>query len=213
MKKIITFIGLLGLVMIMTGCIPLSLKPLYHDDDLIFESKLLGYWANPDESDEVWKIEDYGKNGYRFSSLENGLEKDSATGMFRIRPIDFKTDIVLEAHLIELDGVMYFDFYPDEPTIVNDNLKSLVIPGHTFCKVLLKGDTLAMATIDLDWLSKGVKYDKFQIKHEILENDNFVLTASTKELQEFVIKYQKEAFKDFDVMYRIDDRIEKSSKK
>jgi uncharacterized protein with PIN domain len=68
-----------------------------------------------------------------------------------------------------------------------------VIPAHSFMRVSLEGHVLRLAFFDLDWLKKNIEQNKVTIKHE-RRDDTIVLTASTEELQKFVLEHVEEAF-------------------
>ncbi len=61
----------------------------------------------------------------------------------------------------------------------------------------MEGDVLQIAFLDDDWLRKRIEEGEVNIAHERLGTD-ILLTASTKDLQMFVLKYaeDKEAFPD-----------------
>jgi hypothetical protein len=69
-----------------------------------------------------------------------------------------------------------------------------VIPAHSFIRISLEGHVLRLGFFDLEWLKKNIEENKVSIKHE-RRDDMIVLTASTKELQEFVLLHWEEAFK------------------
>jgi hypothetical protein len=48
---------------------------------------------------------------------------------------------------------------------------------------------LKMRLTDDDAFEKIIEHDPNAVRHEMVEDDGFVLTASTRELQTFVLKY------------------------
>ena len=71
----------------------------------------------------------------------------------------------------------------------------LAIPVHAFLRLSLEGDSLGISYLDDSWLKENIENDKIRIKHELVDDD-ILLTASTKELQQLVVNCaeDKEAF-------------------
>ena len=178
-KSIIIIAFILILVLGMTGCFVLSVHPLYFEKDLVFESGLVGTWGEKEhEKDlsELWIFKKSGEKSYRLiiRDVEEG------EGLF-------------EAHLLKLGDHMFLDLYPEEPETGSEFYNMHVIPAHSFMRVSLEGHVLRLAFFDLDWLKKNIEQNKVSIKHEC-RDDTIVLTASTEELQAFVLKHIEEAF-------------------
>ena len=178
-KSIIIIAFILILVLGMTGCFVLSVHPLYFEKDLVFESGLVGTWGEKEhEKDlsELWIFKKSGEKSYRLiiRDVEEG------EGLF-------------EAHLLKLGDHMFLDLYPEEPETGSEFYNMHVIPAHSFMRVSLEGYVLRLAFFDLDWLKKNIEQNKVSIKHEC-RDDTIVLTASTEELQAFVLKHIEEAF-------------------
>ncbi|UCE41717.1 MAG: hypothetical protein JSV17_01615 [Candidatus Aminicenantes bacterium] len=173
-------VGVLVLILVlgMTGCFVLSVHPLYFEKDLVFESGLVGTWGEENhEKDlsELWIFEKLGDKSYRLIIRDSEEE-----GMF-------------EAHLLKLGEYMFLDLYPEEPETSSEFYNMHVIPAHSFMRISLEGHVLRLAFFDLDWLKKNIEANAVFIKHE-RRDDTIVLTASTEELQEFVLKHIDEAF-------------------
>jgi len=178
-KKFLFYVlaGLLG------GCVPvMSLNPLYTKDNVVYDDKLLGTWVDdPNGPEMTWRFEsvDKPKNAYKlvFTS-EDGLK-----GSF-------------VAHLVKLRDDLFLDIFPDKaPWDLEDPNESdwpynalLLIPAHTFVKIDSVGPRLKMRLMLETELKKMLEEDPDIIAHVTVE-DRPVLTASTKELQAFVLKY------------------------
>lgn len=178
-KTFVISVFVLILVLGMTGCFVLSVHPLYFEKDLVFESGLVGTWGEKEhEKDlsELWIFKKSGDQSYRLIVRE----KDEGEGMF-------------EAHLLKLGEYMFLDLYPEEPETGMEFYNMHIIPAHSFLRVSLEGHVLRLAFFDLDWLKNNIEQNKVTIKHEH-RDDMIVLTASTEELQEFVLKHVEEAF-------------------
>jgi hypothetical protein len=109
---------------------------------------------------------------------------------------------VFEARLLKLGEHMFLDLFPEEPETGHEFYNMHVIPAHSFIRVSLEGHVLRLGFFDLEWLKKNLDQNKVKIKHE-RRGDTIVLTASTKELQNFVLEHIEEAFVlEADPLYR-----------
>jgi hypothetical protein len=182
MKRIALLLAV-AFALIVAGCVP-SLNPLYTEKDLIFEPALVGVWAESDDAKETWAFEKSGDKGYKLVYAADGK-----AGEF-------------DARLLKLGDTMFLDLYPDDVGLKeinrNDFYKAHLIPAHTFAKVTQIEPVLQMAFFNPDWLNKLLETDPKAIQHQKLSEDRIVLTASTKELQKFVLKHAdtKDAFGD-----------------
>jgi hypothetical protein len=168
------------LVLGMMGCLVLSVHPLYFEKDLVFEPDLVGTWGEKEhEKDlsELWIFKKSGDKSYRLIIKE----EDEGEGVFA-------------AHLLKLDKLLFLDLYPEEPETGSEFYNMHVIPAHSFIRISLEGHVLRLGFFDLDWLKQNIVQNKVSIKHE-RRDDMIVLTASTEELQKFVLEHWKEAFK------------------
>ena len=153
----------------LVGCVP-SLHPLYTENELVFEPSLLGIWAEED-------------SGISYEFIKNGSSSYTMIYTEDSIPSDFN------AHLLKLGDNLFLNLQPDEPECGNEFHKGYLIAAHSFYKVSLEKDVLRLDGLDIDWLRGLYRDRKTELSREILQGDDFVLTASTKELQEFVLKY------------------------
>jgi hypothetical protein len=183
-RKILFYI----LALMLGGCVPvMSLHPLYTEKDLILEKKLLGTWVDTNESDpnSFWKF-----------GLPDEQEKDSEKAYELIFADDESKKGLFIAHLIKLNKNYFLDVFPKHLPYGQEDIEKAAypyntfffIPFHTFIKVESFEPMLVMKLTDDDDLERLLKDDPNAVKYEILE-DSLILTASTKELQEFVLKY------------------------
>ncbi len=154
------------LAFILGGCIP-SLHPLYTPETLIFDEKLIGKWKN---GDELWQFVQAGEKEYEMRFL-----KDEKEGRFK-------------AHLLQLNEKMFLDLFPssnDSLENINELYKTHLIPAHMFMMVGQIDPNLQLAWINIGEL---LNKDPNLLKHEKLDDDKIVLTASTKDLQKFIVE-------------------------
>jgi hypothetical protein len=171
-KRTLCFLALL-----LTGCLP-SLHPLYNDKTLIFKDELIGKWM--DDEDDFWQFRKAGDKEYELRICDDQEE----IGRF-------------SAHLIEIEGLMFLDLFPDDKPLedMDDFYKIHILPIHTFLKVDQISPNLQLRMVDYEKVEKMLENDPNVIKHEIAD-DRIVLTASTEELQNFVIKHVETIFAD-----------------
>ena len=94
-------------------------------------------------------------------------------------------------HLVRLDGTLFLDLFPQEPKLPQSEFyKAYIARLHTFLLVEQVTPTLRMAPMDMDWLREYVQQNPDAIRHEEIDGQ-ILLTASTKQLQEFLIKHRK----------------------
>ncbi len=154
--------------LIIGGCIP-SLHPLYTDETLIFDEKLIGKWS--DEGDDtIWEFRRSGEKKYNVRLSGNG-----SGGRF-------------EGHLVNLDGALFLDLYPEKLDIDDGFYEIHFVRAHTFLRVSLLDPNLQLAMMKPDIIED----DPNALRHERTD-DNMVLTASTEELQKFMIKHANDA--------------------
>ncbi|MFZ2146756.1 MAG: hypothetical protein WAV28_05995 [Sedimentisphaerales bacterium] len=158
------------LAALMGGCV-LSLHPLYTEKDLIFEEKLLGTWAE-EGSKETWQFKRANDNSDKHYEMIY-TDKEGKKGRF-------------DAGLGKLNNMMFLNICPKEPELSeNDFYKFHILPVNSFIKIEQIQPTLEMRVMDPCNLKEMLENDPNLIKHEIV-HDRLVLTASTKELQEFL---------------------------
>jgi len=180
-KKLLFYL----LAALLGGCIPvMSLHPLFTEKNLVFEEKLLGVWVQ-DTNDTIWEFsrlnepEKAGGNAYKLVFSD----KDGKKGLFVF-------------HLVNLEDKLFFDVYPSElPWEPNDPNKVewpyntlFLIPVHTFIKIDSIDPRLKLQLTDDDKMEELFKEDPNAVEHALIE-DHPLLTASTKQLQAFVLKY------------------------
>ena len=178
-KKVLFYL----LAAALCGCVPVaSLHCLYTEADVVFEEKLLGTWVDdPNEPDTTWEFTriDDPNNAYKLIFTDEEGRKGSFVAV-----------------LVKLKDKLFLDVCPSElPWEMEDPNKVdwpynafFLIPAHTFIKVESIEPQLKMRITQESEMEKLLKENPDAIKHTSIE-DRLVLTASTKQLQAFVLKY------------------------
>ncbi|MFA5251296.1 MAG: hypothetical protein WC454_01775 [Phycisphaerae bacterium] len=175
-KKLFFYLlaGILG------GCLPvMSLHPLFTEKDVAYDEKLIGTWEDPNGT--VWQFSDANEpeKAYKFIFTD----KEGKKGTF-------------VAHLVKLENRLFLDVYPSEPPWDETDPNKVewlhntffFIPVHTFIKVNETEPQLKLQLTDDEELKSLLNDDPNAVEYTSTK-DRLVLTASTKGLQEFVLKY------------------------
>lgn len=198
-KKI--FISVIFLMSIISGCTVLSFYPLYTDDVLIRNDKIIGKW----ETDEglsgnsqilVWEITFNDEKWIKKHNVpfDRGSKKEPnkyAYSLFLYYADYPETKAEFQLHLVELNGKTYIDFFPEQWNVDISILEFHLMGVHTFAKVNIENDSIAINWFDSDWFKENLESNKIRIKHE-KNSANILLTAQPKELQKFVSKYSND---------------------
>jgi len=164
----------LSLLLMLAGCflVP-SVHPLYTDADIVFDPALLGVWAADESKDSLTFIKEDANNYKLIVADDNG-----PTGEFIV-------------HLVKIGGVRFLDLYPDDPACkLNDLYVLHLLPAHSFMLVSQIEPTLQLASFDAEWFKKYIEKNIKAIRHEKVK-DGFLLTASTRDLQKFLLAQVK----------------------
>jgi hypothetical protein len=166
-------LGFAVLTACLVGCVP-SLHELYTEDTLVYDPALVATW---EEKDATWTFKgDPNSKSYELLIVE----QDEKRG---------RLENQMGAWLVELDGKRYLDLFPrkDVKLNVGNWFSTSLLRAHVFIKTETRDGKLLLAIMSMDVVEKMIEKDPTIIKHEKTE-DRIVLTASPKELQEFIKK-------------------------
>ncbi|MEY4386137.1 MAG: hypothetical protein RLY20_1420 [Verrucomicrobiota bacterium] len=167
-------LALLGLLLL-AGCVLTSVYPFYTENDLVFEPKLVGRWADAEHEDNTnkfWQFEREGTNAaFKLTVRDGDEEKSYRASFFRLKSWSFIDATPLQGH---------DDF----------------IPPHFLMKVSQVEPELKLAVLDYEWVADLLKAHPGALRHTVVEKQpgqaeggRVVLTADTAELQKFILKY------------------------
>lgn len=187
-----TILLFLLIALTLSGCLVKSIHPFYKEKDVIYDPALVGYWLDGDSS--LWTVEQL-----KVSSVGSERAVDS----YKINYFEKKDEASeFEVHLFKLNGQTYVDFIPFEIN-VPDMTAFHLLPTHSIAKIEMSRDSINLKWFNESWLAGLLENNKIRISHETIkgendDDDSYVLTASTEELQKFIIKYGNDpnAFKD-----------------
>jgi hypothetical protein len=196
---------LIGMLALMAGsCIP-SLFPLYTAEDLVIDDHLEGTWDGGENG--TWVIERLEYTPDRgFFSPDWSPPGDKKS--YRLKVIEVSEGDTLEAefivHMFVLAGQHYLNYYPVDYELDHDFLAWHMVEANNFSKVWITEDSISLGFFDPSYLEELIDENRIKISH-VRHDNGILLTARTKELQKFVIKYgdEKDAILEPDVFKRI----------
>ncbi len=186
--KHIPLLTLAGATVLLTGCDSpaLSLHPLYEDEDVVFEPRLLGSWSGQDQGD-VFTFAASPDKSYRL-----------------VWSTSDKTHI-LRARLVRLQRTLFLDLTADSTG------ELFVLPVHAFAKIRLDGDVFHYALLDSGWLERTLESNPAAVEAAWIgprKTSGAILVARTGDLQDFVLCYEGDqgAFPPSEPLRRLGDR-------
>jgi len=192
MKKVVLFLSFTFLVILLSSCLE-TLHPIFTEKDLIYDARLIGTWktdttggraiitnlATESSVQLPGNISSISKKGYLISYKD---KDGSLSGLYI-------------AFLARIGKHLYFDYYPadkkNDKTVDNFFMVHLT-KMHTSYRVNFTKDGFEMSQLDEGFIRQLIDEKKIRISHEKSEEDDIIITASTSELQQYIIKYGDE---------------------
>jgi hypothetical protein len=178
------------------GCVQVvSVQPLYTKADIIFKEELLATWLfdpnQPEAAVEFSRLDEaaarnlrevWGDESRKLYHL-NTVEDNGSKGSFI-------------ASLVKLGDRLFIDTVPDRfPSGEQDMAETkfahnafFILPVHTFIRVDSIGEQLAIRVMLDRPFQELVRAEPNAVQYQMIDGRP-VLTASTKELQEFVTRF------------------------
>jgi hypothetical protein len=195
MKKVSLLLAFTFLVIFLSSCLT-TLHPIFTEKDLAYDPKLIGTWKteNQDNKGQVvitnlssessvelpGNISSIKQKGY-FISYQNGPGETSKRYI---------------AFLARIGKHLYFDYYPadkKEDEKIDEFFGAHLVKMHTSYRVeILNDGSFELSQLDESYITKLIDEKKIRISHETDADDNTVITASTQELQQYLLKYGDE---------------------
>ncbi|MEJ1237674.1 hypothetical protein WBG78_06085 [Chryseolinea sp. T2] len=186
MKRVLVFFFVASLA-ILQGCIVKSLHPFYTPNDLVFKKELINHWT--DQDGNHWQIVP--------------VKESNVSYELRHYKHSEQPEEIFIAHLFHLNNQLYLDLFPvANDSQANDMMFNMhLIPAHSIARVVkISGNEVQIRWLNEKWLRSLFTENKIKISHEVVRDVNvkddsdlnYVLTASTEELQKFIIKYGDE---------------------
>ena len=195
MKKIALITAFALLIIFLSSCLT-TLHPIFTEKDLAYDPKLIG----------VWNTENEGKKGKVIISnlatensaeLPGNISAIKQQGYFIVyKDENGKTSEQYIAFLARIGKHLYFDYYPadkKEDQKLDEFFGIHFVRMHTSYRVgILKDGSFELSQLDGSYVQSLIDEKKIRINHEKDAKGNIVITASTDELQQYIIKYGDE---------------------
>lgn len=163
----------LAVSLIIAGCVP-SLQPFYTEKDLVADYALLGEWLY--------------KNGeFKFTfTQDKGM-------VYELMVAGGDSEKYYSVHLMKLKDTYFLDIYPKNGLGAKKYIfgNSCYVPAHAVGIVVIKDNSLHINMLNPITLEYLLKNKKIILHHEYF-GDNILLTASTSELQRFLLRHRDE---------------------
>jgi hypothetical protein len=168
------------LLSLLAACGPaFSIHPLYTDKDVVFDPALLGTWVDPTDDTVSPLIFERG-NGNSYKVIMQVAD-------------DASVDEIFDVHLVKLGNRVFLDAVQTKNQIAGREVEiGLAVPAHILGLVSVEGNVLHMSLLDQDWLETQLRTGTVSLPHEDADG-TLVLTASTPELQKFVLDHADDA--------------------
>ena len=137
--------------------------PLFTEKDLVYNPVLTGTWVNERNNETI--ICQKSDRGYNIVILKSDGNATTLKGI-----------------LGQIGKYWFLDTSPWGSGGDHYN-----ISAHVFSRIWLNGDTLRFADLEGDWLKEMIDGKKLTIPH-VRRDGDVILTASTEELQQLVLK-------------------------
>jgi hypothetical protein len=192
MKKIIISMILFSAVLCLAGCLT-TLHPIFTAKDLMIDSRLFGNWEKAKDKTKVIYRQ---PNAYEVTNLSPALQ-NQATKIYMLDEKDAQGNMrsTYYAFMIKLGKYYYMDYYPaseKERRSADNFFAAHYIPMHSIYRIEFKSNnSFNVQRLDGGYLEKLIKNKQIRIKHEVMEDGGILITASTEELQQYLIKYSE----------------------
>jgi hypothetical protein len=185
---------LVSVCLLLSGCAPSSVHPLYTDEDAVVEPALEGTWSSEGGKEEL-VFQKSGDHEYDLAIL--CADEQSECPNTKVRQN-------YEVNLVRLGGQLFMDLIFKDQTVdgaeVNEPLG--VLHTHIIAKVKISGDDLAYATLDDEAIRKQSALGGTPLDYSQMSNEAMLVTAQTEALRGFVSAHAEDVFSDFEHLNR-----------
>ena len=192
MKKIFLLSGLFLVILLFTGCLT-TLYPIFTEKDLGYKPELIGSWKTSQGDGKGGSVEIHSLANQKIVELPGKISSIKNKGYLITYREDYEITASYIAFLARIGKHLYFDYYP-VPLKIEKNADEFYmqhfIKMHTSYRVsILKNGGFELNQLDASYLNKLIEEKKIRIRHELNSDGDAVITASTEELQQYILKY------------------------
>jgi len=162
---------LLALASLSSGCLVITLQPIYDDASLEVDETLAGTWQGREQAAAV--------------VVERGEWKS-----YRITYTARNTSYAFVAYLTKIGDALFLDVAPAHGLEVGP----LMIPAHGVCRLQHEGDSVTIAPLDYDWFMAAIRAKTLARLDTALDSrQNLLLTSKTVALRAWMLAHLKTA--------------------
>ena len=181
------------LTFFLSGCLVKSLHPFYTEKDRFFRQELVGKWMDQDSM--IWTF-----SKTTISEFMGEAKEDESYEVVLEDPSGEEKESWFRVNLFALNGATYLDFEPHVDVNIGDHFAAMhFVPTHSVARVDFFGEgNFSFVWYDEEWLNELFEQNRIKISHEVINTQNslydqsYILTADTRELQKFLLKYGEE---------------------
>ncbi len=185
-------------ILFLSSCVVKSLNPFYTKKSISFDQRFVGEWT------------DYKKGNWTVIPFKDEFTKENPIEKMKNEDIqlynEYKNSYYIQRNYqgeealfiatpFNVNNQTFLDFYPLE---YQDDINNLLQKHLIYTHSLVKYDVTESGEIEIKWLDEKkveslFKNKKIKIEHKRIGvlKENFLLTASSKELNKFIEKYTK----------------------
>lgn len=179
MKRRVVSISILAAFL--SGCIPVSLSPIFTEKDLVADSAIEGAWVDAEAKDAATR----GPEDWDFAVCQA-----SSGSAYSVAMRDADTVRHFSGHLTKIGKGLFLDLEPKAEE--RDRFVYHLIPAHSINRLWIEGKQIRSATLRQNWLEDGLKAKKFALASSKV-GDQLVLTGDTAELRAFLAAHADDA--------------------
>ena len=162
---------LLVLACLSSGCLVITLQPVYDDTALEVDETLAGTWQASEPPSTV--------------VVERGEWKS-----YRVTYTARNTSYAFVAYLTRIGDGLFLDLTPAGALEAGP----LIVPVHGVCRLQHDGDRLAVAPFDYDWFTAALRAKTLaRLETAFDARQNLILTSKTPALRAWILAHQKTA--------------------
>jgi len=162
---------LLAFACLSSGCLVITLQPVYDDSALEVDETLAGTWQSQEPASTV--------------VVERGEWKS-----YRVTYTARSTSYTFVAYLTRIGDALFLDLTPARGL---DEVP-LLVPAHGVCRLQHDGDRATIVPFDYDWFTAALRSKTLaRVDAAFDARQNLVLTSRTPALRAWILAHQKAA--------------------
>ena len=194
MKKVSIIVGFAFLLIFLSSCLN-TLHPIFTEKDLAYDPKLIGTW-NTERSGNKEKVIISNLATENSVELPGNISTIKQKGYFITWQDENGDTKQYVAFLARIGKHLYFDYYPaakKEDRKLDEFFGIHFVRMHTSYRVeFLNDGNFELSQLDGSYVKSLIDEKKIRISHETDAEGDITITASTKELQQYLLKYGDE---------------------